>query len=113
MYRIDSVIIQQILQLIDRIEKYTSIFNSAESFYNDDKAYDATMMNFIVIGESISKLSNDFKAAHQNIEWYKISSFRNILAHNYFGVNVDITWQIIKDKIPQLKYDLIEIQKNI
>ena len=112
MYSIDNAIVQQMLQLIDRIENYTSKFNSAEDFYDDTKAYDATIMNFIVLGESVSKLSTEFKNLHKKIEWNKILSFRNILAHNYFGVNVDITWQIIKDKMPKLKQDLSEITKK-
>ncbi len=69
------------------------------------------MMNFIILGEAVSKLSTNFKNNNKNIDWYNISGFRNILAHNYFGVNVDITWQIIQDKIPILKQELQKIIK--
>lgn len=97
------------LELIERIEQYTESYNNAEEFYSCNRDYDATMMNFIVLGESISKLSEKVKAENNHIDWSNINAFRNILAHNYFGVNVDITWQIIKDKIPDLKIDLQRI----
>ncbi len=97
------------LSVIDRIDQYTASYNSSEEFYNSNRDYDATMMNFVVLGESVSKISNELKDKYNHIEWHKIYSFRNILAHNYFGVNVDITWQIIKDKIPILKNELNKI----
>lgn len=68
------------------------------------------MMNFVVIGEMVDKLSNDFKRDHAYIEWIKIKGFRNIVAHDYFGIDAEEVWQIIKNKIPDLKS---EIQKLI
>lgn len=67
------------------------------------------MMNFIVIGEQIGKLSEDLKSRNNEINWEKIYSLRNILAHHYFGINVDIVWQIINTDLPKLKDDLNEI----
>jgi len=64
------------------------------------------MMNFVVIGEMVDKLSNDFKTSHPKIEWMKIKGFRNIVAHDYFGIDAEEVWQIIKEKIPTLKSDI-------
>ena len=53
-------------------------------------------MNFIVIGEMTSKLSETFiQDTSELIDWYKIKGFRNILAHNYFGVDAEEVWQIV------------------
>ena len=61
-------------------------------------------MNFIVIGEMADKLSDDFKLKTQeNVDWLKIKSFRNIIAHNYFGVDAEEVWQIVHDYLPGLK----------
>jgi len=68
------------------------------------------MMNFVVIGEMVDKLSDNFKRDHKNIEWIKIKGFRNIVAHDYFGIDAEEVWQIIINKIPGLKS---EIQKLI
>ena len=68
------------------------------------------MMNFVVIGEMIEKLSEDFKDNHPTIEWQKIKGFRNIVAHDYFGIDAEEVWQIIKNKIPELKEDISRIE---
>lgn len=111
MYDKDTIIILSMLEVVNKIENYTENQQSAENFYENNRDFDATMMNFIILGEAVSKLSTNFKNNNKNIDWYNISGFRNILAHNYFGVNVDITWQIIQDKIPILKQELQKIIK--
>ena len=102
----DHLCLESILEATDRIMEYTSGFDSADSFNNDYRNFDATMMNFVVIGEMVDKLSADFKKTHTNIEWIKIKGFRNIVAHDYFGIDAEEVWQIIKNKIPGLKSDI-------
>ncbi|MFH2143740.1 MAG: HepT-like ribonuclease domain-containing protein [Bacteroidota bacterium] len=50
-----------------------------------------------------ARLSEDFRKQHTNIEWSKIDGFRNIIAHDYFGVDDKVVWQIIQNKLPELK----------
>ena len=99
----DSYCLETIIEAIDRINEYTSGFNNADEFNDDHLNFDATMMNFVVIGEMVEKLSEDFKKEHHQIEWVKIKGFRNIVAHDYFGIDAEEVWQIIKTKIPILK----------
>lgn len=82
------------------------LHTTVEELYLNDRDFDATMMNFIVMGEVVGKLSDDLKAETSSIDWPKIYSFRNILAHHYFGINVDIVWQIICNDLPKLKDDI-------
>jgi uncharacterized protein with HEPN domain len=49
------------------------------------------------------KLSDEFKSKNSKIDWFKINGFRNMIAHDYFGIDNKVVWQIIKTKIPQLK----------
>jgi len=63
-------------------------------------------MNFVVIGEMVDKISDELKSKHPEIEWIKIKGFQNIVAHDYFGIDAEEVWQIIKNKIPALKSDL-------
>ncbi len=70
------------------------------------------MMNFVVIGEMINKLSDEFKNTHPEIEWIKIKGFRNVVAHDYFGIDAEEVWQIIIYKIPSLKAD-IQLLNNL
>jgi uncharacterized protein with HEPN domain len=98
--------LESIIEAVDRIIEYTSGFDSADDFNNDYRNFDATMMNFVVIGEMADKISDDFKKDHNNIEWIKIKGFRNIVAHDYFGIDAEEVWQIIKSKIPNLKSEI-------
>lgn len=105
----DQHCLESIIEAIDRIYEYTSGLNSADDLNNDYRNFDATMMNFVVIGEMVEKISDDFKKKHPKIEWIKIKGFRNIVAHDYFGIDAEEVWQIIKHKIPQLKIDMQRI----
>jgi len=102
----DQLCLESIIEAIDRIIEYTSSINTADDFNNDYRNFDATMMNFVVIGEMIDKISDEFKRKHSEIEWIKIKGFRNIVAHDYFGIDAEEVWQIIKTKIPTLKSDI-------
>ena len=92
----DYYILLSMLETVEKIIRYTSNYHSAEELYQNDRDFDASMMNFIVIGEEVGKLTNELKTNNTQINWEKISSLRNIIAHHYFGINVDIVWQIIK-----------------
>ncbi|OHE19256.1 MAG: hypothetical protein A2525_07730, partial [Sulfurimonas sp. RIFOXYD12_FULL_36_11] len=74
-----------LLEAIDKIKLYSQDFSDADTFYHDQKSFDATMMQFIVIGEIISRLDINFKKSNNKIPWQKIKDFRNIIAHDYFG----------------------------
>jgi len=102
-----------IIEAIDKIELYTKDFNSADEFYHDEKSFDATMMQFVIIGEMISKLDDSFKEEYSNIPWQKIKDFRNIVAHNYFGIDADEIWEIITTKIKPLKFEIQNITNSL
>ena len=102
----DQHCLESIIEAIDRIIEYTTDIKSADDFNNDYRNFDATMMNFVVIGEMVDKISDELKKKHPEVEWVKIKGFRNIVAHDYFGIDAEEVWQIIKNKIPALKSDL-------
>jgi uncharacterized protein with HEPN domain len=102
----DEYCLETIIEAIDRINEYTSGFNSADEFNDDYRNFDATMMNFVVIGEMVEKLSEEFKRKNDHIEWIRIKGFRNIVAHDYFGIDAEEVWQIIKNKIPSLRKEI-------
>lgn len=101
-----------ILEAINKIETYSSKFNNVDDFYNDSISFDATMMNFIVIGEMVEKLSEQLIGETENqIDWFKMKGFRNIIAHNYFGIDAEEVWQIIHGSLKELKHNLESIIK--
>jgi len=100
------------LDCIGKIQIYSSKFKNPDCFYNDTISFDATMMNFIVIGEMVDKLSDGFiSETSEQIDWYKVKGFRNIIAHNYFGIDAEEVWQIINSSLPGLKDNLERLIK--
>jgi uncharacterized protein with HEPN domain len=98
------------LDAIDKIKHYASPFTSADDFGDNNQAFEASLMNFIIIGEMVERLSDELIDASKNeIDWFKIKGFRNILAHNYFGVDVEEVWQIICNGLPKLETQLKEL----
>lgn len=98
----DKQILESMLEAMDKIFQYTSEFNSADGLYEDEKSFDAALMNFVVLGELTEKLSDNLKNQTPSIEWHKIKGFRNILAHDYFGIDAEEVWQIIQNRLPEL-----------
>ena len=105
----DQHCLESIIEAIDRIFEYSSDFDNADDFNDDNRNFDASMMNFVVIGEMVEKTSDDLKNSHPQVEWGKIKGFRNIVAHDYFGIDAEEVWQIIKNKLPALKVDIQKI----
>ncbi len=105
-----------ILSIQDSIEKilvYTKSYSSADELYQNQRDFDAVLMNFIVIGEMVSRLSERFIEENTQTDWFKIKGFRNIVAHNYFGIDAEEVWQIIKTHIPILQADVKNILKSL
>ena len=111
MHSKDEAIILMMAETIDKIFLFTSDLKSAEEFEKDIESFDATIMNFIVLGEAVGKLSEAFKESHAHIDWRKIYAFRNVLAHDYFGIYPAEVWEIIQKHLLKLKSDLIAISK--
>ena len=82
---------------------------SFDDFYGDRKTYSAVIREFEIIGEAVGKLPESFKKRHPEIEWQDIKDFRNLLSHEYFGIDLEIVWRIIEDDLPVLMNAVREI----
>lgn len=103
--REDSAILQDIRNAISRILSYTRDLDY-DNFVNDFKTQDAIIRNLEILGEAAKLLSNETKSNYSKIPWKDIAGTRNKLIHDYFGVNIDVVWSIIKNDIPLLKKEL-------
>jgi uncharacterized protein with HEPN domain len=97
------------LDSIDAIFDYTKDIDF-ENFKQDRKTYQAVIKEFEIIGEAAKKIPNQITSKYQEIEWRDMSDFRNMLIHEYFGVDLQIVWNTVIDDLPQLK---IYIEKII
>ncbi len=59
-----------------------------------------------IIGEASKKLDSDFKSKHPQIEWKKMAGSRDVMIHDYFGIDYEIVWNIIEEKIPELLFQI-------
>lgn len=98
-----------IIDSCHKISRFTADLFDADAFFADQESFDAVMMNFILIGESVSKLSDNLRATNPLVPWQKIKGFRNIAAHEYFGVDAEEVWQIIKNHLPELESNIEQI----
>ncbi len=102
----DRANIEAGLDAIRKIEAFTKRVKDADQFYENEIVFDATLMNFVVIGEVVQKVSASTQNQYSKIPWPQVKSFRNMIAHNYFGVDAEEVWQIIQHHIPDLKESL-------
>lgn len=113
MFEKDKYNLLAILESINKIQHYSNSFSDADEFFTNEKTFDATLMNFIIIGEMVMRMSNEFINKYDKVDWFRIKGFRNLVAHNYFGIDAEEVWQIIKDKIPALKKEIGKILTSI
>lgn len=100
--------LEDILSAIEKIKSFTDGINF-DQFRQDDLRADAVLHNLEIIGEAAKHLPDELKESHTNIEWRKISALRDIVAHEYFGVSLEIVWDILQNKIPALHAEIIRI----
>lgn len=97
----DSAHLQYISLCIDQIEIYTT--EGKEYFMNHLMAQDAVLRKLHTLAESTQMLSKELKDSYPGIPWKNISAFRNVVVHDYLGVDVKEIWKIVERDIPVLK----------
>ncbi|MBI5047635.1 MAG: DUF86 domain-containing protein [Deltaproteobacteria bacterium] len=103
--------LEDILTSANKIQNYVGNA-SFEELIKDELKIDAIVRNFEIIGEASSNVPQEIHAKYPFVEWRKIADFRNVLAHEYFGINYKIMWDIIKNKLPALQKDIQTILKK-
>jgi uncharacterized protein with HEPN domain len=91
-----------------KIKKYTANLDF-ESFMANDMVLDAVARNFEIIGEAANRVEPDFKDLNSQIEWVRITGFRNRIIHEYFGIDYEIMWTIIEENIQDLIIELNQL----
>jgi uncharacterized protein with HEPN domain len=95
---------------IENIEKYAK--QGKNKFENDELIQNWIVRHLQIIGEASARLSDDFRNNHSEIQWSKIIGMRNILVHDYFGIDKAIVWAAIENELPILKHQVEEIIEN-
>jgi len=85
-----------------RIIEYVGAM-SCDDFFRDTRSVDAVMRNLAIIGEAAKKIPVDARRRYPSVEWKKMAGLRDIVVHDYFGIDEDIIWDVVTIRIPELK----------
>lgn len=102
------IFLEHIAESIDLIEKYLDGCTKAD-FFKNIELQNAIVRRFEIVGEAIRNLTDDFKDKNKDVEWRAIIGMRNILAHEYFGVDLKVVWAAIEKDVPFLKEQVNKI----
>ncbi len=108
--RDDNVYIEHMLESIRRIE--TNVSGGQESFLASHTLQDAVLRNLQTLAEASQRLSDTLKQTQPLIPWREIAAFRNVLVHNYLGIDLDTVWMVIQRDIPSLKQALVSMHDH-
>ena len=101
----DSVYLHHIMDSIRRIEE--NVKEGRERFMASHTLQDAVIRNLQTMAESTQRLSDGLKQVHPKIEWYRIAAFRNVLVHDYLGLDIERIWEITQRDVPEFKQTIL------
>jgi uncharacterized protein with HEPN domain len=106
-----DVFLKHIIYSIESIDNYTKD-KSEQDFIESPETQDAAMRRLAVIGEAAKNIPSVLREKHKKIDWKAIIGLKNILVHEYFGVDIGVIWHIVKDDIPELKKEISKMLKE-
>ena len=107
----DRLYLEHIIECIGKIEAY--VVEGKESFLQDPKTQDAVLRNLQILTESTKRLSGSLKDTHPEVDWPEVARFRNVLVHDYLGIDLLRVWDIVQGDLPDLKRKVGPILKGL
>jgi uncharacterized protein with HEPN domain len=104
--------IEDMIEAIQRIERHSAGL-TAEQFREDQKTLDAVVRNIEVVGEAAGHLDDEVTSLRPAVPWSEVRAMRNVLLHEYFGVDAAIVWETVVQDLPVLRHELEELLKQI
>ena len=104
------VLLEDIMLAIQKISRYTSQMDQ-DAFLKDELVIDGVARNLEIIGEAARQLPEEFRRNHAEVPWTQIAGLRNRIVHDYFGLDLEIIWEIIQHDLPELEKRVHALQR--
>ncbi|MBU0519389.1 DUF86 domain-containing protein [bacterium] len=111
MTRDPEIFIEDILEAINKIDSYIKGLKF-DAFKENELVIDAVVRNIEIIGEASKHIPQEIKKEHSEVPWNKMVGLRNIIIHEYFGIDLEIIWHIITVNLPETKPYITELLKK-
>ncbi|MEQ9483849.1 HepT-like ribonuclease domain-containing protein [Coleofasciculus sp. F4-SAH-05] len=107
----DGVYLGDILERIERIEAYTQ--DGRETFLASLLIQDGVIRSFEVIGEAVKQISSELRQSHPQIPWRQMAGFRDVLIHDYMGLDLNEVWNVVERDLPELKGKILLVLQEL
>jgi uncharacterized protein with HEPN domain len=107
-----DVFIKHILESIELIENYTAN-KTFSDFIESVQLQDSIIRRIEIIGEAVKNLPAEVKSNYPDVPWKNIAGIRDVLIHKYFGIDLELTWQVVQKDIPYLKRENLKIKQDL
>jgi len=104
--------IKHILECFELIERYTDTITE-DDFCKSVQLQDSVIRRIEIIGEAVKNIPSEVKDKYSEIPWKKIAAMRDILIHEYFGIDLELTWAVVIKDIPELKNKMLKMKKEL
>jgi len=103
-----KVYLHHMLDAVGTIESFTRNMTE-DRFLKSRLVQDGVIRNLQIIGEAAKQIPIDIRSRHPEIDWREISGMRDVLTHDYLGVDLEVVWEVVENDLPALKRNLKKI----
>jgi len=107
-----KIFLEHILQCIERVEQYVEGVTKKQ-FLESVQLQDSVIRRIEIMGEAVKNIPTQIKDKYPDIPWQEIAGMRDILIHEYFGVDLGLTWKVATKDIHQLKKRILKVKKDL